>query len=319
MKKTVVKILAAAMAASMMISSFAACSGGTTTSSAASTESSAASTESSAAESTAAESTSGSDLGDIVVISREDGSGTRGAFTELFELEDADKNDLTTTNAQITNSTGVMMTTVAGNEAAMGYISLGSLDDSVKALQIDGVDATTDNIKAGTYKVSRPFNIATLGETTNETAKDFMDYIDSEEGQAIINGDGYIGVSEDAQPYAGTKPEGKVTIAGSSSVSPVMEALVEAYKEINPNATIEIQTSDSTTGMNSAADGICDIGMASRELKDSETEKGLVSKTIAMDGIAVIVNNSNPIENITSAAVTSIYTGETTAWGDIEG
>lgn len=255
----------------------------------------------------------------ITVVSREDGSGTRGAFIELFGVEekDADGNkvDNTTEEAEITNNTAVMMSTVAGDVDAIGYISLGSLNDSVKAVKIDGVEATAENIKSGEYKVSRPFNIATNGEVSY-VAQDFIDYILSPEGQAVIEENGYISI-DDVKDAESTQPEGKVVVAGSSSVTPVMEKLKEAYAEVNPNAEIEIQQSDSTTGMTSAIDGICDIGMASRELKDEELEAGLTSTTIANDGIAIIVNNDNPTDDLSVDQVKSIYVGETTTWGDL--
>ena len=255
----------------------------------------------------------------ITLVSREDGSGTRGAFIELFGVEekDADGNkvDNTTEEAEITNNTAVMMSTVAGDVDAIGYISLGSLNDSVKAVKIDGVEATAENIKSGEYKVSRPFNIATNGEVS-DVAQDFIDYILSPEGQAVIEENGYISI-DDVKDAESTQPEGKVVVAGSSSVTPVMEKLKEAYAEVNPNAEIEIQQSDSTTGMTSAIDGICDIGMASRELKDEELEAGLTSTTIANDGIAIIVNNDNPTDDLSVDQVKSIYVGETTTWGDL--
>ena len=264
--------------------------------------------------------TMAADLGSdpITVVSREDGSGTRGAFIELFGVEekDADGNkvDNTTEEAEITNNTAVMMSTVAGNVDAIGYISLGSLNDSVKAVKIDGVEATAENIKSGEYKVSRPFNIATNGEVS-DVAQDFIDYILSPEGQAVVEENGYIAV--DSTEAESTQPEGKVVVAGSSSVTPVMEKLKEAYAEVNPNAEIEIQQSDSTTGMTSAIDGICDIGMASRDLKDEELEAGLTATTIANDGIAIIVNNDNPTDDLTTDQVKSIYVGEITTWGDL--
>lgn len=255
----------------------------------------------------------------ISVISREDGSGTRGAFIELFGVEEkndaGEKVDNTTVDASVTNNTAVMMSTVAGNTYAIGYISLGSLNDTVKAVKIDGAEATVENIKSGEYKVSRPFNIATKDEVS-EVAQDFINYILSPEGQAVVEENGYIAI-DDVADYTSTGAEGKVVVAGSSSVTPVMEKLKEAYAEVNPNAEVEIQASDSTTGMTSTIDGICDIGMASRELKDSETEAGLTSTQIAIDGIAVIVNNENPVEDLTSEQVKSIYTGETTVWGDV--
>jgi len=268
---------------------------------------------------TAAAGAAASLKGDISVVSREDGSGTRGAFIELFGVETKDasgnKVDNTTDQAEITNSTAVMLTTVAGNKSAIGYLSLGSLDDTVKALQIDGADATVDNIKSGTYKISRPFNIATKG-TLNPAAQDFVNFILSADGQKIVEDNGYISKGSKGA-FFGTKPSGKISVAGSSSVSPVMEKLKEAYTALNPNVSIDLQTSDSTTGMTSAAQGLCDIGMASRELKDSETKAGLTATVIATDGIAVVVNKANPLTGLTSKQVCSIFTGETTDWSDI--
>lgn len=255
----------------------------------------------------------------ITVISREDGSGTRGAFVELFGIEQKDANgekvDHTVLTADITQSTGVMMTSVSQNTHAIGYISLGSLNDSVKALKIDGAEATVENIKNGSYKVSRPFNIATK-ENVSEVAKDFVDFILSEDGQKIVEQNGYISAL-DASAYNGTRPSGKITIAGSSSVTPVMEKLREAYLAINTNATIEINQSDSTTGVNSVINDICDIGMASRELKDSELSRGITPTVIALDGIAVIVNNKNTVDNLTVEQVRKIYMGDVTKWSDV--
>ena len=257
---------------------------------------------------------------DITVISREDGSGTRGAFIELFGIEekDADGNkiDNTISTADITNSTSVMMTSVADDEAAIGYISLGSLDDSVKALKIDGAEATADNISNGSYKVSRPFNIATKG-TPNEVTQDFINFILSEDGQKVVEDAGYISQGN-AGAFKAAGVKGKINIAGSSSVTPVMEKLKEAYVAVNPDVQIEVQQSDSTTGMTSAAEGTCDIGMASRDLKDSETQAGLTPTAIALDGVAVIVNNKNSLEDISSDAVKNIYTGTTTDWADVK-
>lgn len=257
--------------------------------------------------------------GTINVISREDGSGTRGAFIELFgiqEEKDGEKVDMTTEDASITNSTSVMMTTVAGDENAIGYISLGSLNDTVKAVKIDGAEATAENVANDTYKVSRPFNIVT-GEKASEAAQDFVSYIMSADGQQIIEDNGYIKADAEAGAYEATDAEGKVVVAGSSSVSPVMEKLKEAYEAVNKNVTVEVQQSDSTTGVTSAAEGICDIGMASRELKDEEKELGLTATVIAQDGIAVVVNTSNETEDLTSDQVKAIFTGETTEWEDL--
>lgn len=254
---------------------------------------------------------------DITVVSREDGSGTRGAFIELFGIQeevDGEKVDMTTEEANITNSTSVMMSTVAQDEYSIGYISLGSLDDTVKALKIDGTEATADNIKAGTYKISRPFNIA-VKEGLSDAAQDFVNFILSTEGQEVVADNKYIPL-DDTQAYASNGASGKVVVAGSSSVSPVMEKLKEAYVSANSNVEIEIQTSDSTTGMQNTIDGVCEIGMASRELKDSELEQGLTPTVIALDGIAVVVNNDNPTDDMTSDQVKSIFTGDVLTWED---
>lgn len=260
------------------------------------------------------------DLGsEITVVSREEGSGTRGAFVELLKVEKKDESgnkvDYTTEEAIVTNNTAVMMTTVAGNESAIGYLSLGSLSSTVKALKVDGVEATVANIQAGEYKVSRPFNIATK-EGLSEVVQDFVSYILSAEGQEVVAGNGYIPL-ENAAAYDGKQVAGKIVVAGSSSVTPVMEKLKEAYAEKNPNATIEIQQSDSTTGMQSAIDGICDIGMASRDLKDSEADAGLSGQTIAMDGIAIIVNLDNPTDSLTAEQIEQIFTGAVTTWNEV--
>ena len=255
---------------------------------------------------------------DITVVSREDGSGTRGAFIELFGIEqkDADGNkvDNTIDSAEITNSTSVMMSTVAQDEYAIGYISLGSLDDSVKAVKIDGSEATAENIKNGSYKISRPFNIATK-EDLSDAAQDFEDFILSTEGQKVVEDNKYIPL-DDVSDYKSNGASGKVVVAGSSSVSPVMEKLKEAYQAVNSDVEVEIQTSDSTTGMQNAIDGVCDIGMASRELKDSEKEAGLTPTVIAMDGIAVVVNNDNPTDELSSDQVKSIFTGDVLTWDE---
>lgn len=254
---------------------------------------------------------------DITVVSREDGSGTRGAFVELFGIEEevnGEKVDMTTEEANITNSTSVMMSTVAQDEYAIGYISLGSLDDSVKAVKIDGSEATAENIKNGSYKISRPFNIATK-EDLSDAAQDFEDFILSTEGQKVVEDNKYIPL-DDVSDYKSNGASGKVVVAGSSSVSPVMEKLKEAYQAVNSDVEVEIQTSDSTTGMQNAIDGVCDIGMASRELKDSEKEAGLTPTVIAMDGIAVVVNNDNPTDELSSDQVKSIFTGDVLTWDE---
>lgn len=316
-KKVMCMLLTGVMAASM----FAGCGSSDT----ADTTTDAADTTDAAATADAADTTSEAAPAEnadfdhtsaIAVYSREDGSGTRGAFIELFGVEEKDESgekvDNTTEEAIITNSTDVMLTSVAGDTYAIGYVSLGSLNDTVKAVKIDGAEATVENIKSGTYKIARPFNIATKGEVS-EAAQDFINYIMSGDGQKVISDNGYIG-DDSVAAFESNGAEGKVVVGGSSSVSPVMEKLIEAYKAVNANVEIELQTSDSTTGMTGAADGTLDIGMASRELKDSETEEGLTATKIAMDGIAVIVNQENPVEDLSSDTVKGIFTGETTTW-----
>lgn len=322
MKKTIVAMMLMAMTATAVVG----CGSSNTTTEAPAAKTEAADdtaaapaeeTEAPAEEAQTEAPAAGSMSGAITVLSREDGSGTRGAFIELFGIEqkDADGNkvDMTIDTAEITNSTSVMMTTVAGNANAIGYVSLGSLSDDVKAVLVDGAEATADNVKSGTYAVARPFNIATKGDPEG-LAKDFIDFIMSEEGQAVVEENGYVSQGNTGA-FEGTLPEGKITVGGSSSVTPVMEKLKEAYTALNAGATIEVQQSDSTTGMTSAIDGTYDIGMASRELKDSESE--LTGTTIAMDGIAVIVNKENPVNDMNSEDIMKIYTGEITDWSEI--
>ena len=257
---------------------------------------------------------------DSSVVSREDGSGTRGAFIELCGVEEKDANgdkvDYTTDEAIIANSTEIVMTTVAGDDYAIGYSSLGSLNDTVKAVKIDGAEPTADNINNGSYTISRPFNIATKGDVS-DVAQDFINYIMSADGQQIIEDNGYIKAS-DAGAFESNGASGKIVVAGSSSVTPVMEKLQEAYQKVNSGAEIEIQESDSTTGMTAAMDGTCDIGMASRELKDTEIDGGLTATVIAKDGIAIIVNKNNPTEDLTKDQVNSIFRGEVTTWDEVK-
>lgn len=313
-----------ALAAVMVMSMMTACGASSTETAAPAADTTVAADTTAADTETAAteaqtEAAGGSMEGAIDVISREDGSGTRGAFIELFGVEQKDasgeKVDYTTDDAEITNSTEVMITSVAGDKQAIGYISLGSLNDSVKALKIDGAAATVDDIKDGTYKIARPFNIVTTGEVS-DVAQDFINFIFSEEGQKVVEDNGYISQGNQGA-YAASGKSGKVTVAGSSSVTPVMEKLAEAYKAQNSEVTVEVQQSDSTTGVTSSIEGVCDIGMASRDLKDEETAKGAQGQVIAMDGIAVVVNNENPVDDLTSEQVKDIYVGDTTDWSEL--
>ena len=256
---------------------------------------------------------------EITVVSREAGSGTRGAFVELtgVEAKDADgkKVDMTYEDAIIQNGTAQVITTVEGDENAIGYISLGSLGDTVKAVTVGGVEATPENVKNGSYSVARPFNIA-VKEGVSETALDFIAWVLSAEGQQIVLGNKYVEL--DAVEYTAAPVAGKIVIGGSSSVGPLMEKLTEAYKAINADVEIEVQVSDSTTGMQGAIDGTFDIGMASRELKDSETGAGLMPTVIAMDGIAVIVHKDNAVANLTKDQIRQIFVGELTDWAAIQ-
>lgn len=258
----------------------------------------------------------GAEEKDITVISREEGSGTREAFTELTGVK-ADDVDNTVDSAEISNSTSVVLQSVEGNEAAIGYVSLGSLSDSVKAVKVDGAEASVDTVKNGEYKLQRPFNLVTKGEL-KELPQDFLNFIMSKEGQTIIEEEGYIMANDSAESYEASGLSGTITLAGSTSVSPVMEVLADKYKELNSGVTIEIQQTGSGAGIQSTVDGVCDIGMASRELKDEESAEGLESKVMALDGIAVIVNQSNNIENMTTEQIMKIFTGEITNWADVK-
>ena len=314
-KSVIASVLAAAMALSL-----AACGNTASTESAAteSTSTEAASTSEAASEEAPAEEAAAGDFDldqDITVISREDGSGTRGAFVELTGVED-DNGDNTTQAAAIQSSTNGVMTAVANDETAIGYISLGSLDDSVKAVTVGGVAPSAETVADGSYTLARPFNIVTNGEPTDEAAIDFIGFCMSADGQALATEEGYIG-GEGAE-YTSTQPSGSLTVGGSSSVSPLMEKLIEAYAEVNPNVTIELLTTDSTTGVTGALDGTYSIGMASRELKDTETAEGATATVLAMDGIAVVVNPANSINDLSVEQIKSIYTGETLAWSELQ-
>ncbi len=295
------KILAIAMTA-LMVVGVAACGS---------------SSSNSTTDSSSTDTTADGMTGQISVISREEGSGTRGAFVELMGIVDDNDNDITTIDAEITNSTSVMLTTVAGNKQSIGYVSLGSLSDDVKAVKVDGVEASVDDIKNGSYSVSRPFLVAYKDGQLSELAQDYLKYILSADGQAIISENGYISVSDSAEAYTASGLSGKLVLAGSTSVSPVMEKLADAYKALNPEVTIEIQQTGSGAGITSAIEGVCDFGMSSRELKESEAAE-LKAEQIALDGIAVIVNNENPTDNISSENIKNIYLGEVTNWEDVK-
>ncbi len=328
MKRKIALVCAAAMALSL-----AACGSTASSSESTAASESTASESTAASDSTASESTAASEstteeapaeeaaAGDfdttqaITVITREEGSGTRSAFVELTGVED-DSGDRTTQGAATQNSTNGVMTTVANDETAIGYISLGSLDDSVKAVSVGGVAASADTVKDGTYTLSRPFNIVTNGEATDPVAVDFIGFCMGADGQALATEEGYIG-TDGAAAFTSTQPSGNITVGGSSSVSPLMEKLIEAYGEVNPNATIELMTTDSTTGVTGALDGTYTIGMASRELSEDEQAQGATATVLALDGIAVVVNPANPVSDMTTEQICSIYLGETTTWDQL--
>lgn len=320
MKRT--SAIAAVTAAALALSLAACGSTDTASASAAPAESTAASAEEAvSAEAAPADAAADFDADqDITVISREDGSGTRGAFIELTGVEeknaDGQKVDNTTEAAAIQSSTNGVMTAVANDETAIGYISLGSLNDTVKAVTVGGVEASAATVKDGSYVLSRPFNIVTNGEATDPVAVDFIAYCLSADGQAIATDNGYIG--NDGETFTSAQPEGKITVGGSSSVSPLMEKLIEAYKTVNPNAELELLTTDSTTGVSGALDGTYTIGMASRELKDSEVEGGAQATVLALDGIAVVVNPDNSTDDLSVDQIKGIYTGELTVWSDVQ-
>ena len=316
------KSVAAVVTAAAMMMSLAACGSSAADSTPAASESTA-SSEAASGEAAPAESEAAADFDtdqDITVISREDGSGTRGAFIELTGVEeknaDGQKVDNTTEAAAIQSSTNGVMTAVANDETAIGYISLGSLNDSVKAVKVGGIEASAETVKDGSYTLARPFNIVTNGEATDPVAVDFIAYCLSKDGQALATEEGYVG--SEGEDYTSTQPEGKITVGGSSSVSPLMEKLIEAYKTVNPNAELELQTTDSTTGVSGALEGTYTIGMASRELKDSEVEGGAKATVLALDGIAVVVNPGNTTDDLTVDQIKGIYTGELTTWADVQ-
>lgn len=310
--------ITASVLSAAMLASLAACGSAPASSEASSAEVSSA--EASSVESAAPAADAFDTAQDIAVFTREDGSGTRGAFIELtgVEQKDADgkKVDMTTEAAAVQSSTNGVMTAVANDPTAIGYISLGSLNDTVKAVTVDGVKAGADTVKDGSYTLARPFNIVTNGDATDPVAVDFIAYCLSADGQAIATDKGYIG--SEGEAFTSAQPAGKIVVGGSTSVAPLMEKLVEAYKTVNPNAEIEHLTTDSTTGVSGALDGSYTIGLASRDLKDSETEAGAKATVLAMDGIAVVVNPENPIENLTVDQIKSIYVGEVTTWDEVE-
>lgn len=253
----------------------------------------------------------------IYPISREMGSGTRGAFVDIFDVKKQIGNkkiDATSKKAEVTNSTGVMITTVANSKNAIGYISLGSLNDTVKAVKIDGVTPSVENVNNKSYTVFRPFNLAV--SSNNELVNDFLAYIGSNLSKNIIQKAGYIAIYDNK--FSSVKPSGKIVVAGSSSITPLMEKLKEGYKLVNPNAIIEIQQSDSTTGINSAIEKIADIAMVSREFKDNELKSGLKTQILALDGLAVIVNKENSINSLSKESVKKIFTGEITDWNRVK-
>lgn len=253
----------------------------------------------------------------ITVVSREDGSGTRSAFVELMGVLDADKKDATVSTAEIIQSTNGVMMSVSGNPDAIGYISLGSLNDTVKAVKVDGVEATADNVKTGKYAVARPFEICYKEDKLDDLSKDFIAFIMSKDGQQIISDNHYIAV-EATQSYTASGKKGTISLNGSTSVGPVMEKLAAKYQELNSGVTVQIQQTGSGAGITAVTSDACNIGMSSRALKQEELAKGLSELKIADDGIAVIVNKDSKIDNLTSEQIKKIYLGEIKNWSEIK-
>ncbi|MBF0780971.1 MULTISPECIES: substrate-binding domain-containing protein [unclassified Granulicatella] len=258
------------------------------------------------------------DLGEINVISREDGSGTRGAFIEIAGVTtkvDGKEKDNTTKTATIQNNTEGVVSAVTGDKTAIGYISLGSLGDNVKAVKIDGVQANAENVVNGTYKLQRPFNIA-WQKDLSELGQDFITFIDSKQGQEIVTKSKYVSHVKDPKEYKASGKTGSLSVVGSTSVTPLMEKLVEGYKKLNPNVTVDITSNGSSAGMSAVMEKTADIGMASRELKEKEAA-AVEHKAIALDGIAIIVNKENSTDTLTLEQVKRIYTGQLTEWSQL--
>ena len=315
------KFAALALAGVMTLGLMAGCTTGgeettppTDTTTAPTAEGTDAATEPSSGETT--EPAAGTLTSDITVISREEGSGTRGAFVEIMGVVDADEVDATVQTAEVVNSTSVVTQTVAGKPAAIGYMSMGSLYSSVKALQVDGVDATVENVKNGSYAVSRPFMICYKEENLSELGRDFVNFIMSADGQAIL-GEDYIAVDENAAAYTSSGLSGNLSVNGSTSVGPVMMELAEAYMNLNSGVTIDVQQTGSGAGITAAVDGSCEIGMSSRELKEEEVAEGLTPVQIAIDGIAVIANQENPVAGLTTEQIREIFLGNITNWSEL--
>lgn len=254
---------------------------------------------------------------DIHVITREDGSGTRTAFTEIAGVVDENDDDIITPTATVQNGTNAVMQGVAGDVYSIGYISLGSLNDSVKAVSVNGVAAEADLVASGEYEVARNFNV-TYGGELSEVAQDFWDFMFSAQGQELAVDEGYVAADASAPEYEAKGLSGDITIVGSTSVEPVIEAMSEAYRELNPDVSIDITAPGSGAGVTAAIDGTADIGMASRELSDEEQDQVTETAAIAVDGIAVIVHNDNPLEDLSLEDIAGIYLGDLTSWNGVQ-
>lgn len=266
-------------------------------------------------------------------ITREMGSGTRSAFVDIFDIKahrGGKKIDAISQKAEVTNSTGVMILSVSNAKNAIGYISLGSLNERVKALKIDGVAPSVANVGNKSYKIVRPFNVAFKRDSKNALIADFLRFTQSKNAVQIIQKAGYIALPSDNQnTLKGTKTspqsdyksqdlQGKLVIAGSSSITPLMEKLQEAYIALNPRAEVEILQSDSTMGINATSENIADIAMVSRELTKGEIARGLVVQVLAMDALVVIVNKNNALENLGADAIRQIFLGQITKWSELK-
>ncbi|HBC29891.1 MAG TPA: phosphate ABC transporter substrate-binding protein [Clostridiales bacterium] len=256
---------------------------------------------------------------DITVVARDAASGTRGAFHEIMNIivkENDTEVDKLVVGALEFDGTDKVITAIEGDKYGIGYISLGSVSERIKAVAVDGVEPTVENVRSGSYSVSRPFLLVTKG-TESKLVKDFLKFTESAEGQAITNEMKFIGAIDAPGEYTASGMSGTIKVAGSTSVAPLMEKLQEAYNELNPDVTFETQAQGSSQGIKAAIDGSYDIGMASRELKAEEASE-LNRYVLAIDGIAVIVNNENPKSDLAADDITNIYIGEITKWNEVK-
>lgn len=253
---------------------------------------------------------------EIHLYTRELGSGTRSAFTSVTHLTDENGDDILSPKATVQNSTSATMQAVESDSHGISYISLGSLNSSVKAVSIDGIEPTSENIQNGDYQLIRNFNV-TYGQELSEVAQDFWNFMFSAQAQELVAEDGYVPVNSNAPEYKPAGLSGKISIVGSTSVEPTIQRFSEVYKKLNPNVTIDITAPGSGAGITSAIDGSADIGMSSREPDEDEAAQLMETSPIAIDGIVVIVNNNNPLENLEIQEIQGIYLEYLKTWNEV--